>query len=75
VYCPECGFPVAAALKKLWEASPEGKAELAEKQKHEKREREDKERAELKAKQEKEEEEKTRKLEIFKELRDKLGDE
>ena len=72
--CPECGHPIASELKKIWEASPEGKKELAERQKREKWEREDRERAERKAKEEKEEAEKARKLEIFRELREKLSD-
>ena len=73
-HCPECGHPIASELKKRWEASPEGKAELEARQKRERWEKEDKERAERKAKQEKEEQEKARKLEIFRELRDKLRD-
>jgi len=73
-YCPECGFPIAAELKKIWEASPEGKAELTARQRREKWKQEDRERADRKAKEEKDQVEKARKLEIFKEIREKLND-
>ena len=72
-HCPECGHPIISHLKKVREASPEMRADFAVKQKQEKWEREDREKAERKAKLDKEEEEKARKLEIFKELRDKLN--
>jgi len=72
-HCPECGHPIASELKKIWEATPEGKAELAARQKREKWEREDKEKREKAERDAKEESEKAKKLEIFKEIREKLN--
>ena len=74
--CPECGFPVAAELKRIQELrlTPAGRAELAEREKQEKWEREKRERAERKAEAEREEAERAESLRIFKELRDKMGE-
>ena len=72
MYCPGCGHPVASEVKKRWETTPEGIAELAANQlraKQKLEEQAERERAERAAK---EEAEKARKLQKFKEIREKL---
>jgi len=70
--CPECGFPVAAALKEQWEKSPEGIAALAEERRRERFRQEEQEEREREELAQKEELEKERKLQMFKDIRAKL---
>ena len=74
VYCPECGFPVAAELKRIWEESPDGVAERKEEERRQRRESEKQEAREKAEREEREALETARKLETFMEIREKLID-
>ena len=74
VFCPECGFPIAAVLRERWEKSPEGVAALTAEHKHEKLMREEQEAHEREERIKKEESEKERKLQMFRDIRAKLNE-
>jgi len=72
-YCPECGYPIAAGAKKQWEESHEGKTQTVIEERRERRKREDREEKERREREAIEAIKTAKKLETFKEIRDKLN--